>query len=113
MAHVRLYAHSGVVFPKAHQGDRDQYGDVVAMRKHPYLAREVLKVGSEAVFSGAELSADRNINLLVVETDGALRFEIVPNGHDRKADQDSPVLLHGVTQLEFGPEWRISLIEAQ
>jgi hypothetical protein len=116
MTTVRLYTHSGVLFPHVPAGQGGVGGDCEAMLKYPYLDRQTLEVGSSASLSSDELSANGNTTLVCVEVahngTGGVRFEVNPNGREVVADMDSPFLRAGIHWLLFGVGWHLSLIEA-
>jgi hypothetical protein len=116
-ATVRLFAHDGInTLPVA--SDAGQFrGNSMFVLRQPYLAREKIEADSStATTSAADLSANSHTKVLRMEIEPGKRcaYEISPPGRNDgtpvDADDSSPVA-SGDVEFEFGPNYRISLLD--
>lgn len=116
MAQVRCFAYTGVL-PLVQGSDNGVKVMHTAFTfAGRYLARQNLTVSeSPAVNSDAAvLGANAHARILRVQCDPGVRchYELIPAGYSlTEADTSSPVL-SGSDILEWGPGWRISLLQA-
>ena len=110
---VRIYSHAGLSMPKVNAGSGRYSTDSLFVLKQPYLAGEVLVADVAAVTSSAN-TTPTGANLLHVQVapGGRIHYEITPTNQTLRVATTSSPVLEGNTQLECGPGWRLSVIEA-
>lgn len=117
MAHtVRIFGLAGIV-PLQVVDSKMQVQSSILQLKQPYLWRQQLVADAVAAASVAAAipagySNDPTTILRIEIADGfAIRYEVNPPGRNVSADANSPFLT-GLDQIEFGPGWLLSIIDA-
>lgn len=110
---VRIFTVSGLVPAPVVAGDRLSY-DSVQLIKWPLLGRDLLNCDtSTADTSDASAApAATRMALIQVQAGKTVHYELFPENADVTAATDASPTLSGQTTVEFGPGWRISVLEA-
>jgi hypothetical protein len=107
---VRTFCHTGLTTAVVAAGTR-YTTDSVAMLKQPYVGRSSVTVDSGTAQSTTAAPASAKIVFIQVEAGKAVHYEVNPPNRATAADTSSPILT-GATQIEFGPDWTLSFLEA-
>lgn len=113
-ATVRLFSVSGLSTAPVVSGTRLAY-DSVQLLKWPILGRDVLTcTGATTDTSEDSAAPDRSaLAYIQVESGKSVHYEVIPANYETvEADTTSPIL-SGNTTIEWGPGWRISVLEAE
>jgi hypothetical protein len=115
-ATVRLFAHSGISMAHVANYSEQRADQSIALLRQPYLGRATMTVDTGAPQSSPAGLSPQHSRILLIQVDPGKRchYEISPPGRSGgpvAADTSSPVV-EGDEQLEWGPDWSISLIEA-
>lgn len=112
-ANVRMFAFAGLVRAPS-VGGVDLAYDSLMLTKTPYLGSQTLSPDTSAALTSDAASAPdgAKLALIQVQTGKRVHMEVTPNGHAlRTATSNSPTV-EGNQYIEFGPGWRISVIES-
>ena len=111
-AAVRLFAFQGLVPAPVVAGDRLSY-DSVQLLKWPSLGRDLLSCDTgTADTSEASAAPDKTqLALIQVEAGKTIHYEVIPANYDVTAASSTSPTLSGQTTIQFGPGWRISVLE--
>jgi hypothetical protein len=112
-AAVRLFCFQGLVPAPVVAGDRLSY-DSVQLLKWPALGRDLLSctTGATDISEATAAASKTALALIQVEAGKTIHYEIIPeNAAVVEADETSPTL-SGQTTIQFGPGWRLSVLEA-
>ena len=111
-AAVRLFTFQGLVPAPVVAGDRLSY-DSVQLLKWPALGRDLLSCDTATPDTSDATSAPAKTSLALIQVEAGktVHYEITPENYDAVvADSTSPTL-SGQTTIQFGPGWRISVLE--
>lgn len=112
-AAVRVFAFAGVIgIPRV--GGSDLTFSIVQCIKYPLLGRDLLSCGTSSSDASEENAAPAGTAGLWIQVEQGkrIRYEITPAGQTLVAANNTSPELAGETQIQFGPGWRISVIEA-
>lgn len=113
-ATVRVYTYVGTIAMPQSSNSGAYITNGQWMLKYPYLVGEVLTAGTGAAVTSAEATAPAAAKMVHIQIQPGSRchFEITPGGQPlREATTDSPIMKEELVTL-FGPEWRLSVLEA-
>ena len=109
---VRVFGISGLLTAEV-QSNRG-VTDSVQMIKYPVLGRDLLTcdTGSADLSETTASPAGANLAMIQVQAGKTVHFEVIPNAALAvTADTTSPTM-SGQQLLQWGPGWRISVLEA-
>lgn len=111
---VRVFAHSGLSTPPVKGTSGRFTSDSLFLLKQPYLAGETLSASGTATSTVAGTAPDGTALFFIqVAPGGRIAFEVTPSGHTaRVATATGSPVIEGNTQVEAGPGWILSCIEA-
>lgn len=112
-AAVRLFCCEGLIAANVVGGTRLSY-DSVQHLKFPPLGRDLLSCTTvdTDISDAAQAGNATTVAYIQVQQGKTIHYEVIPSGFDvRAADTTSPTL-SGSTTINFGPGWRISVLEA-
>ena len=114
-AAVRVFGHSGMVATPVASYSSQKSENAIWLLRQPYVANETLSCDTGAAdATTAATFADTNIKIVKVEVQSGktVHSEVTPANQDlRTATTDSPTI-YGSEILQFGPSWRLSVLEA-
>lgn len=110
---VRLYSHGGLTTPPVTGSNGRFTSDSLFLLRQPYLAGEVLSASASATASAAATCPDGTTLVHIQIAPGArCHYECTPaNATLTNATTNSPII-EGSTQVQAGPGWRFSFVEA-
>ena len=111
---VKLFCYAGLVSAPVVSGTRQSF-DSVMMFKNPYLGSQALSsadTSTAATSSAVSAPSGTEIALIQVQNGKRVGYEVTtgPEATLRVATSSSPTLAGDAT-VQFGPGWRISVIE--
>ena len=109
-AAVRIFSFQGLVPAPVVAGDRLSY-DSVQLLKWPALGRDLLSCDTSTPDTSEAAPAKTALALIQVEAGKTVYYEVIPDNYDLVAASSTSPTLSGQTTIQFGPGWRISVLE--